>query len=146
MALVELLGAEVVDNKGGKVGVETFAKKDTVVGLYFSAHWCPPCRGFTPMLAQYYKTVKGLGKNLEIVFLSSDRDETAFNEYFGEMPWHALAFDERERKDDLSKKFSIRGIPTLIMLNGEDAAVITGEGRAKVMEDTDGTKFPAHLK
>jgi len=23
--------------------------------IYFSAHWCPPCRGFTPVLAKNYK-------------------------------------------------------------------------------------------
>ena len=38
-----------------------------VVGLYFSAHWCPPCRGFTPKLAEVYTAIKGTGKSLEIL-------------------------------------------------------------------------------
>ncbi|CAF5017255.1 unnamed protein product [Rotaria sp. Silwood1] len=24
--------------------------KGKIIGLYFSAHWCPPCRNFTPIL------------------------------------------------------------------------------------------------
>lgn len=31
------------------------------LGLYFSAHWCPPCRAFTPQLAKWYAGVKCLG-------------------------------------------------------------------------------------
>jgi len=28
-----------------------------VLGLYFSAHWCPPCRAFTPELLKEYRLV-----------------------------------------------------------------------------------------
>jgi nucleoredoxin len=38
------------------------------VMIYFSAHWCPPCRRFTPMLVQSYNQMKAAGKNVEIVF------------------------------------------------------------------------------
>jgi len=47
--------------------------------IYFSAHWCPPCRSFTPQLADAYEKCMG-DKNFEIIFLSSDRDENAFTE------------------------------------------------------------------
>ena len=63
-----------------------------VVGLYFIAHWCPPCREFTPKLAETYTMIKGTGKSFEIVFVSSNRDETAFTSYHKEMPWLTLPF------------------------------------------------------
>ena len=31
--------------------------KNEIIGVYFSAHCCGPCRAFTPRLAQFYKNV-----------------------------------------------------------------------------------------
>jgi thiol-disulfide isomerase/thioredoxin len=84
----------------------TFAKhvstaqvlSNKIVGLYFSAHWCGPCRAFTPMLAQTYDIVRQSGRALEIVFVSSDRDLGSFSEYFNQMPWLALPFENRSLK------------------------------------------------
>lgn len=91
-----LLGDNVKNAAGEKVDVASaFAGK--TVGLYFSAHWCPPCRGFTPELAKFYTKHKE-AKNLEIVFLSSDRDEDSFKEYYASMPWLCLDYSNREAK------------------------------------------------
>ncbi|CAF5156466.1 unnamed protein product [Rotaria sp. Silwood1] len=54
--------------------------KGKIIGLYFSAHWCPPCRNFTPILSKFYKKYVET-KNFEIIFISSDRDENSFNDY-----------------------------------------------------------------
>jgi len=136
----EMFGDELCA-KGGEVVKTSTALADKVVAIYFSAHWCPPCRGFTPELAKAYATYKSAGKNLEIVFASSDRDEKAFGEYFSEMPWLALPFSERERKEKLSSKFKVRGIPTLVILD-VDGSVITTDGRSAVSEDPTGAAFP----
>ena len=58
-----------------------------IVALYFSAHWCPPCRNFTPLLNTFYENANSDGKKMEIIFVSSDNDEQAFKEYFESMKW-----------------------------------------------------------
>jgi len=79
--LVHLLGEKLMSESGEISTAEALASK-CAVALYFSAHWCPPCKGFTPKLAEWYtKSLKS--KGLEIVFVSSDKDEAAFKEYFG---------------------------------------------------------------
>ena len=80
-----LLG-ETLTAKSGPVKTNLALENKTGVMIYFSAHWCPPCRGFTPELVTFYKTNKEKC-NLEIVFASSDRDEESFNKYYSEMPF-----------------------------------------------------------
>ena len=61
--------------------------------FFFRADWCPPCRDFTPKLAEIYKkTHDEMKDKLDIVFVSCDENQAAFDEYYKEMPWKALPF------------------------------------------------------
>jgi len=75
MAFAKLFGDTLLTKAGEKPTEEVLAGK-TAVGVYFSAHWCPPCRGFTPQLAQMY-TDAFSAKGMEIVFVSGDKDAAA---------------------------------------------------------------------
>jgi nucleoredoxin len=78
---------------------------------------------------------------MEIFFVSSDRDQKSFDEYFAEMPWQALPFEKRAEKETLSKMFGVGGIPFFVVLNN-DGEVITTDGRSKVMTDPKGDNLP----
>jgi len=130
-AFNELFGEQLLSKSGPVSTSEALAGKSGVL-VYFSAHWCPPCRGFTPKLAEFH-TKHAAAKGFETVFISGDRDQKAFDEYFGEMPWLALPFDNKDKNAALNKKFKVSGIPSLVIL-GPDGKLITKDGRAKVME------------
>lgn len=137
-----LLGPTLLDPSGRSVETKNALSNKSVVGLYFSAHWCPPCRQFTPMLSEKYRT-SYRGKQMEIVFVSSDRDETSFREYHMSMPWLALPLTSRQIKESLSTRFGVRGIPMLIILDAQNPGmqVITANGREEVMNDPSGSRF-----
>jgi len=128
----KVLGDKLIGAKGAEVSVDDF--KDKVVGLYFSAHWCPPCRQFTPVLATAYTNLIKDGKAFEVVFVSSDQDQESFDEYFGSMPWKSVPFSDEERRQKLGEEFGIRGIPALIILNA-DGKVISKDGRADITKN-----------
>merc|ERR1712188_26852 len=84
-------------------------------------------------------------KGLEVVFVSSDRDESSFKEYFDEQPWLALDFADRKKKEQLSNLFGVRGIPSFVLID-KDGSVITKDGRAAVSADPTGAEFPWYPK
>lgn len=95
-----------------------------VVAVYFSASWCGPCRNFTPQLAALYKQTKAQGKNFEVVFCSADHSDEDFESYYGgHMPWLAIPFED-DKKDQLSGKFQVRGIPKLSILSPTGRVIV----------------------
>ena len=103
----------------GKEGQVQFSAKDApFFGLYFSAHWCPPCRAFTPKLINFYEVANKNQKQIEIIFVTSDKNEAEFNEYFGTMPWLSITFQDESIKN-LKEAFEVRGIPTFLVFNNE---------------------------
>ena len=96
--LAEALGDTFVGKGGEAVTLSDITGAGKNIGLYFSASWCGPCRNFTPSLIKTYNALVDQGKPFEIIFVSSDRDEAQFDGYYDEMPWLALPFDHRQRK------------------------------------------------
>ena len=111
--LDQLIGKELVDANGSPV--DPASLKGKFVGIYFSAHWCGPCRTFTPKLVEFRNQIP---EQFDVVFASSDRDAAAMLSYMKEagMPWPALPFGSPQ-KALLDSTFNIRSIPTLIVLD-----------------------------
>lgn len=150
--LQNLVGDTVIRLSGESVEeirVESLCGKDSVIGIYFSAHWCPPCRGFTPKLIEFYNNEKQKrnGTKFEIIFVSWDRDETSFKEYFATMPWLALPYDpDKKHKGKLTKKFRVQGIPKLVLIDGENGKTITVDGYTCLTDNPNGEGFPWRRK
>lgn len=110
------MAGPLVDKSGAEVDAEA-ALAGKVTMVYFSAHWCPPCRGFTPVLVDAYNKLKAAGKAVECVFVSGDKDDKQFNEYLDEMPWLAVPRSDAKRIAALNQVFEVDGIPSLIILD-----------------------------
>ncbi|PKA54053.1 putative nucleoredoxin 1 [Apostasia shenzhenica] len=120
----------VINNSGTKVRVSDLVGKNIL--LYFSAHWCPPCRAFLPTLTEVYNHIKEKDGAFEIILVSSDEDEESFDDYFSHMPWLALPFWD-ERKRFLTRVFKIYGIPACVAISPAGKTV-TKEARNLITE------------
>ncbi|XP_019709919.1 probable nucleoredoxin 1-2 isoform X2 [Elaeis guineensis] len=119
----------VIGKDGVKVPVSELNGKNIL--LYFSAQWCGPCRAFLPKLVEEYNNIKDKDSAFEMVFISSDRDQNSFEDFFSGMPWLALPYGD-ERKKSLSSVFKIRGIPSLVAI-GPTGRTITKDAKLLMM-------------
>ncbi|RNE98773.1 tryparedoxin [Trypanosoma rangeli] len=126
-------------SKSGSVSSSSLAGK--TVFFYFSASWCPPCRGFTPVLAEFYEKFHE-SKNFEVVLVSWDEEEEAFNAYFAKMPWLAIPFTSRDALEALRNTFNVESIPKLIGVNADTGAVVTTSARERLVSDPEGKSYP----
>nr|XP_027238028.1 nucleoredoxin-like [Penaeus vannamei] len=139
-ALGDLLAAtSLVDPQGQVVAYD--AIKDAYKSLYFSAHWCPPCKAFTPQLISVYEKIKKKEGNFQMIFVSSDRSEESWRAYHSTMPWLSVSWEGEDVRRELATNLEVQGIPTFVVL-GPDNTVITAEGRAELAEDPEAERFP----
>ncbi len=126
-SLEELLGTEMIDANGDKVETSSLAGK--VIGLYFSAEWCGPCKMFTPELVKFRDRND---EKFEVVFVSSDRSAEDQQEYMKDydMEWPAIPHDSPLR-EQLGGKYGIRGIPSLVIVD-DQGNLITKDGRSEL--------------
>ena len=123
-------GKTLIKADGSSHQADAVLSGKKVVLIYFSAHWCPPCRGFTPVLKDFYEEVKDQG--VELIFVSSDRSSADMLSYMKEShgDWYGVPHGDA-LTNELAQKFGVSGIPFLVVLKA-DGSLITKDGRSAV--------------
>ena len=114
-----LSGQQLLGKDEKVVSADSVLQDKRIIAFYFSAHWCPPCRLFTPVLAEFYSDlVTTGGEPLEIVFVSSDKTPEDMMTYMKESHGDWLAVQHATvLAQQLKKQYEVTGIPTLIVVN-----------------------------
>ena len=125
----------LLDTKGKRVSRSVLRGK--FVGVYFSAHWCSPCRRFTPKLQKFRDANN---EDFEVVFLSLDlkRDNRGASsevylakkkEYMesANMNWYTTDCGFKNAYS-LYRKTGNRGIPNLIVFS-PNGKYVTNDGK-----------------
>jgi nucleoredoxin len=115
-SLDQTLEDAVIDHQGESVDTGYILNTDYLL-LYFSAHWCGPCRSFTPELVKYYNQHHG-GQLFQVLLVSSDHSDREMLNYMKatQMPWPAVVYHS-EARELLQLQYSGKGIPQLVLLD-----------------------------
>lgn len=128
---------ETIEEFNTKDGVSghSILNSAKIVGIYFGAKWCTPCRAFTPSLIDFYIETNKDGKKLEIIYISQDKNEEDYKESLSTMPWIALPYKHKQT-EEIIKNLSVYGLPKLVIIDPEVNRVVVDSARADVLEKT----------
>lgn len=125
--LAEIIPGQL-ENAAGEA-VDRSSLEGKLIGVYFSAQWCPPCRGFTPSLVNFHNKNKDA---FEVVFVSSDRSPEDQRKYMADYKMDFVTVPHRsDVARSLAERYSVRGIPKLVILDSA-GNVITENGRGEL--------------
>ncbi len=96
----------------------------SIIAVYYSAHWCPPCRAFTPKLVDFYNKFSAKNPNFQLVFVSADHGQDGMLEYMksAKMPWPAVQYEQVQTTPLLS--YAASTIPFLVVLDAEGNKIL----------------------
>ena len=118
-------------------GTRVFSSEDggtPLVGLYFGANWCPPCRSFSPQLNQF---AKDNASKFSVVFVSADHTEDDAQKFAESKSFLIVPYRDAARQK-LLQHFKINSFPTLVVLDtrNHECKVVTRWGRLAVQSES----------
>ncbi|XP_075731051.1 nucleoredoxin-like protein 2 [Rhipicephalus microplus] len=125
-------GKTLLKKDGTTISADGALRNKRLICIYFAAQWCPPCRVFTPILANAYRRAKDEGLPIEVVFVSSDRNANDMSAYVksDHEDWPALPYGDALQAG-LRARYKVAGIPTLVVVKA-DGALVSTNGRPDV--------------
>jgi hypothetical protein len=114
------------------------------VGLCFVVNGFGPIDDLTADLAKIYEKLKEVGEKFEVVTVSLDSDESAFNESFSNMPWLAIPHNDK-MCEKLVRYFELSTLPTLVLI-GPDGKTLNNNIAEIIMVLTHGRGSPSMLR
>lgn len=108
-----------------------------IIGLYFSGEYCKYCKEFTPILIDAYPQL--LDNNIDIVYVSSDKNIEQYNQYRSTQPWQSISYEETDLRKSLRVEFDIKTIPALLFFDVNQRLLIEPNGRNLIRDDCNNT-------
>ena len=114
------------------------------VALYFAAGWCPMCTSFEPSLLQFREAAASSGKDIELIYVPSDRSEADAVKRTSALGLISVPIGDEA--DEMKKRWKIwagvesvklgtgrrSGVPALVVLdskNGDELAFLPTESQ-----------------
>uniref|UniRef100_K7GEY8 Nucleoredoxin like 2 n=1 Tax=Pelodiscus sinensis TaxID=13735 RepID=K7GEY8_PELSI len=134
----DMIGSRDSVTRAGQAVDPEEVLQNKIVGLYFSAGWCSPCRDFTPLLCDFYtELLEGAQPPAPFEIVLPAQSWLALGPGAQQLIWFkklllAQPFHD-PYKHDLKKKYNITAIPKLVIVK-QTGEVITDKGRKQIRE------------
>lgn len=125
-------GKKYVNNKNEEIAFD-YGSKISIIGLFFTGSWCPPCEKFAQELIEVYNDANSKEKVMEIIQLSNERNEKEFVEGISNKPWIFVQYNDNFI-DYLVNEYKVTHLPVLLILR-KDKNIISETGRKDVSEN-----------